>query len=308
MALWNSRGWNTQDDVFKTFHELALVADVSFQWDYGTASEIEGLTLETIRFRSRDDHRSLNLSAVPPNVFSEVMRDIDLVVSVAHRGEVDPEASASTVEMRSMLINETCKLLGLNNVQIKKSHAFIKGHYAEYSLHLGSGNVHKLPGGALAILPIHAQHRGRLFLPFADDDPRTAEVISKVLLLARDEEIQDPMILDQLVIAADARVAIKTEDDKLPSEGGRGRDKNKVGKSTSKKSVPTANRCRYELNDDKSNKFWEIYIDDNEVTTSWGRVGTKGQSKTKIFDDNSAAQAEYDRLVKEKVKKGYGKA
>ena len=41
------------------------------------------------------------------------------------------------------------------------------------------------PASALLLL----QHRGRLFLPFADDDPRTAEVISKVLLLARDQEI-----------------------------------------------------------------------------------------------------------------------
>ena len=36
------------------------------------------------------------------------------------------------------------------------------------------------------------------FLPFADDDPRIAEVISKVLLLARDQEIQDPAILEQI--------------------------------------------------------------------------------------------------------------
>ena len=58
--------------------------------------------------------------------------------------------------------------------------------------------VHRRPGGAVCILPVHAQHRGRLFLPFADDDPRTAEVISKVLLLARDHEIQDPTILEQI--------------------------------------------------------------------------------------------------------------
>jgi hypothetical protein len=35
-----------------------------------------------------------------------------------------------------------------------------------------------------------------MFLPFADDDPRSAEVLSKVLLLARDTEIRDPNILD----------------------------------------------------------------------------------------------------------------
>ena len=39
----------------------------------------------------------------------------------------------------------------------------------------------------------------KLFLPFADDDPKSAEVLSKVLLLARDEEIKDPTILEQLL-------------------------------------------------------------------------------------------------------------
>jgi hypothetical protein len=45
---------------------------------------------------------------------------------------------------------------------------------------------------------VQSQHRGRLFLPFVDDDPKSAEVISKVLLLARDKDIQDPTILSQL--------------------------------------------------------------------------------------------------------------
>jgi hypothetical protein len=65
-------------------------------------------------------------------------------------------------------------------------------------VHLGSGVVHKQPGGSLCVVAVNSQHRGRLFLPFADDDPRTAEVMSKVLLLARDQEIQDPTILQQI--------------------------------------------------------------------------------------------------------------
>ena len=52
--------------------------------------------------------------------------------------------------------------------------------------------------GYVSILPVQSQHRGRLFLPFVDDDPRTAELLSKVLLLARDQEIKDPQILQQL--------------------------------------------------------------------------------------------------------------
>jgi hypothetical protein len=43
-----------------------------------------------------------------------------------------------------------------------------------------------------------SQHRGWLFLPFAGDDPKTAEIVFKTLLLARDHEIKDPTILAQL--------------------------------------------------------------------------------------------------------------
>ena len=126
------------------------------------------------------------------------MRDLDLVVSVAHRGGVDPEASASTLQMRATLVQETVRLLKLKNVELKDRYALIKGELGEYSVHLGSAVTRKMPGETLFIVPVQSQHRGRLFLPFADDDPRTAEVVSKVLLLARDKEIKDPNILDQI--------------------------------------------------------------------------------------------------------------
>lgn len=57
-----------------------------------------------------------------------------------------------------------------------------------------------MPGKYLSILPVHSQHRGRLFLPFVDEDPKSAEVMSKILLLAKDSEIQDPTILSQLKV------------------------------------------------------------------------------------------------------------
>lgn len=131
-------------------------------------------------------------------VFSETMRDVDLVVSVAHAGGVDPEASHSTVEMRAALVRETTRVLKLDNVREVNSHVVIEGALGEYSVHLGSGVVHRRPGGAVCIIAVDSQRRGRIFLPFADDDPKTAEVVAKVLLLARDREIKDPTILSQL--------------------------------------------------------------------------------------------------------------
>ncbi len=74
----------------------------------------------------------------------------------------------------------------------------VDGQLGNYAVHLGSAIVHRQPGGAICLVPVHAQHRGRLFLPFADDDPKTAEVISKVIMLARDAEIRDPAVLAQL--------------------------------------------------------------------------------------------------------------
>ncbi|MGA2500482.1 MAG: hypothetical protein ABSH20_22295, partial [Tepidisphaeraceae bacterium] len=165
---------------------------------FHTPAEIEGLTLEKVRFARRGEHEHVKLADVPPRLFSEVMRDVDLIVSVAHRGAVDPEASASTVELRAALLRETLGLLKCSNVTIKEPHIHIKGTLAEYSVHMGSATTHMLPGGVLFIVPVHSQHRGRLFLPFADDDPKTAELISKVLLLARDQEIRDPNLLDQI--------------------------------------------------------------------------------------------------------------
>ncbi|HEX2476927.1 MAG TPA: DUF5724 domain-containing protein [Lacipirellulaceae bacterium] len=198
LALFGQRGWNTQDGVFKVFHDAQLTASVDFQFGFGTPLEVEGATLAGVSFRRRDEWKPMPLADVPARLFSEVMRDVDLVVSVAHAGGVDPEASASTVEMRANLVRETCELLGLKNVRLKPSHALVEGELASYSVHLGSGTVHRMPGGSLCVVPVHSQHRGRLFLPFADDDPRTAEVISKVLLFARDQEIQDPTILEQI--------------------------------------------------------------------------------------------------------------
>ncbi|MDR2757364.1 MAG: hypothetical protein LBC20_16825 [Planctomycetaceae bacterium] len=50
----------------------------------------------------------------------------------------------------------------------------------------------------MTILSVHSQHRKHLFLPFIDDDHKTAEIVSKILLLAEDNKIKDPTILDTI--------------------------------------------------------------------------------------------------------------
>jgi hypothetical protein len=140
----------------------------------------------------------LELAAIPPVIFSEVMRDLDLVVSAAHVGGVDPEASHSTVEMRAAIVRELLALLHIENVMVEERHAKIQGRPGEDTVHRGSAVVHKMGRGAVNILAVPSQHRGRVFLPFADEEPRTAEVMSKIIMLAEDFSIKDPAILSQI--------------------------------------------------------------------------------------------------------------
>jgi hypothetical protein len=201
MALFGNRGWMTDretGDVWRVFHQHGMTARVEFLDGFLTVADVELPTISAVYFTSRAEYLAQPLDSIPPIVFSETMRDLDLVVSVAHAGGVDPEASASTVEMRAALARETARLAQLDNVRIEHHHLLIDGALGEYSIHLGSGVVHRRPGGAICIIPVSSQRRGRLFLPFADDDPKTAEVMSKMLLLAHDSQIKDPSILDQL--------------------------------------------------------------------------------------------------------------
>jgi hypothetical protein len=201
LALLGTRGWLTSretSEAVRVFHRHDLVARVTFANGFLTPAEADLPTIDGISFTRRGEYLAQPLDSVPRVVFSEAMRDLDLVVSVAHAGGVDPEATASTTEMRAALIRETARLLKLGNIEFVGQHVLITGRLGEYSLHLGSGTTHRRPGGAVCIIPVGSQHRGRLFLPFADDDPKTAEIVSKTLLLARDHEIKDSSILEQL--------------------------------------------------------------------------------------------------------------
>jgi predicted DNA-binding WGR domain protein len=62
---------------------------------------------------------------------------------------------------------------------------------------------------------------------------------------------------------------------------------------------------RFELVYAKSSKFWEISQNDLSYTVCFGKIGTKGQSKTKDFYSEDSAKAEVAKLVWEKKGKGY---
>ncbi|WP_338989399.1 DUF4132 domain-containing protein [Fusobacterium polymorphum] len=200
VALLKTRRWiiDGQEGLEKVYYKKNIIAKVFALADWFSPADIEAPTLEEVQFFDRKTFKPILIDDVPDLIFTEVMRDLDLVVSVAHIGDVDPEASHSTIEMRKAIVEFNCKLFKLKNVTFTENHALIKGERAEYSIHLGSGLVHQKAGSAINVLPVHSQHRGRVFLPFIDDDPKTAEIMAKVILFAQDDKIKDVFILEQI--------------------------------------------------------------------------------------------------------------
>lgn len=187
-----------EDGLQKVYYKENIVATIYALADWFSPSDIEAPTLEWVEFFDRKTFKPIKIKDVPERIFSEVMRDVDLAVSVAHAGGVDPETSHSTMEMRRAIVEFNLPLFGLTNVTFAGNHAVIEGKRGSYTVHLGSGVIFQQGGTQIAVLPVHSQHRGKLFLPFIDEDPKTAEIMSKIVLFAEDMKIKDPYILEQL--------------------------------------------------------------------------------------------------------------
>lgn len=57
--------------------------------------------------------------------------------------------------------------------------------------------------------------------------------------------------------------------------------------------------------DGKSHKFWAIELKGKTQAVTFGRIGTSGQTQSKDFDTPQEAKKSYDKLVQQKLKKGY---
>lgn len=116
-----------EEGLQKIYYKENIVARIYALADWFSPSDIEAPTLEWVEFFDRRTFRSLTIEQVPDLIYSEVMRDVDLAVSVAHAGGVDPETSHSTIEMRRRIMELNLPLFGLTNVTLKDSHALIQG-------------------------------------------------------------------------------------------------------------------------------------------------------------------------------------
>ena len=55
-----------------------------------------------------------------------------------------------------------------------------------------------------------------------------------------------------------------------------------------------------EYRDEQSEKFWQINIEGCSHTVTFGRIGTKGQSKTKTFASKEECEKDAAKLIQSK--------
>jgi DNA ligase len=67
----------------------------------------------------------------------------------------------------------------------------------------------------------------------------------------------------------------------------------------------TTAKRRFEFVGGGSDKFWEVEVKGKEVLVRFGRRGSNGQASTKAFPDAATATKHAEKLVQEKVGKGY---
>jgi hypothetical protein len=164
----------------------------------------------------------LPLIELPPLVFSEVMRDVDLFVGVASVGN-DPtwqdggpegryqnywhtysfgELSATAKTRKQLLERLLPRLAIANRCTINERFLTVHGDLRTYKIHLGSSNILMEPNDQyLCIVPGRGIQNSAedIFLPF-EGDTIFSIILSKAFLLAEDTQITDPTIRRQIQI------------------------------------------------------------------------------------------------------------
>ncbi len=193
---WYSRGSDGDCDCIRLFPDESMTAHWSFPGVHHYFVEDETQVADVIEFRRGRD--LIPLSEVPERIFSEVMRDADLAVSV---GAVDDDGgywSAETGASRIAVVHEVMNKLGFDNLSFEDHFVYIQGKRAKYRIHMGSGNIHIMPGAYLCIIPERKGKEKPIYLPFAESDRKTTEIISKVIMLSDDDRIDDASINRQI--------------------------------------------------------------------------------------------------------------
>jgi predicted DNA-binding WGR domain protein len=219
-ALCRERGWSVSlagpfdsySGAEKLFREHKLVV----RWGGDpVGSETSGVFYSYIRMGVVNF--SIPFAGIPPIVFSEVIRDLDLFVSVSSIG-VDPsfnvagatpeileywnrftgsDLSESGKVRREAIQNLLPSLPNAKQMTLEKNHLVVRGTIAAYCIHLQSGAVFKKESYQHVCIVAKASPSDKS-LTMLVGDPMLSLIVSKALLLANDDKIKDKSILNQI--------------------------------------------------------------------------------------------------------------
>ena len=177
---------------------------------------------DQVRFSHLDgtDWAFRPLIEVPPLVFTEAMRDVDLFVGVTSIA-ADPtwfdretprthqtywENAAfgalgeSAQNRREALQRLVPRLRIAERCSLTDRFLEVRGDLRTYKIHLGSGNILMSPDDEyLCIVPARGKLDPTVYLPFEEDGGMLSLILSKAFLLAADTKITDRSIRSQLV-------------------------------------------------------------------------------------------------------------
>ncbi len=176
------------------------------------------LASDQVRFvTSRGDR--LALEHVPPIVFSELMRDVDLFVAVSSVAN-DPdwtdggpegrfgdywreyafgELTQTAATRRELLSDIVPKLSIADRARLTERYLEVDGTRHSYRIHLGSANIQIMPENRYLCIVRGRMPKGagEVRLPFSGDTTLSI-ILSKAFMLANDDKITDKTILTQL--------------------------------------------------------------------------------------------------------------
>jgi hypothetical protein len=174
---------------------------------------------DQVRFHRMGETEPIALDGVPPVIFSELLRDVDLFVGVGSVGN-DPnwvdsgvggglhraywegyafgELGETAKTRRETLARLIGKLKIADRCTLEDRFLVVRGDLRTYRIHLGSSNIQMSPDNQyLCIVANRSERGGKVMLPF-EGDGTLSVILSKAFLLAEDRKIKDPTILSQL--------------------------------------------------------------------------------------------------------------
>jgi hypothetical protein len=216
-------GWDSWNVPYRELPALGVRVEFHVEGAGGGAEDLAEsgvflyLSTDQVRFFDAQG-QALRLETIPVRTFSELMRDVDLFVGVASIG-ADPgwvdqgrpqfdgywrdfafgELSAQAAVRRDLLARLVPRLKVADRCALEERFLVVRGNLRTYKIHLGSGNILMSPNDQYLCIVRGRGEAGadRPLLPF-EGDAQLAILLSKALLLAADDQIDDPTITRQI--------------------------------------------------------------------------------------------------------------